>query len=166
MANLSIRFLSILFLVLLAGTPSWSQISENQEVWNTDLMSDSSEPAFYDGHYFEKQQSIAIVGVPRSAVNLKREAEIESTINGSKLKIRYCYERAGQINLAPNFSAIFYFEVNRNGHFENITADLLNTSGDLSGSLFECISSAIKSFHATSYPMRNTFRLLTSFKTK
>lgn len=121
---------------------------------------------YFNGNDFESIKSVQIVGVPRTPENVERERQIGEIVAQNARQFRYCFEKLLLGGPIPQVSPTFYFTVDEDGSFNNVTADLppQGENQEKALELISCSAKRISTFRAPSrWGAIRTFRFNMTF---
>ncbi len=119
---------------------------------------------YFSGQELEAPKVIQLIGAPRTPENIEREDHVGKIVELHENQLRYCFERV--LSQEPiGVSATFYFTVNTEGNFGDVTADLNAKDGSDPNVtvLMTCVSRQIQHFHAAKSGTETTFRFRVNF---
>jgi hypothetical protein len=119
--------------------------------------------SFYSEHGLEQAKPVQLVAAARSAENISREDHVSEIIGLNRNRLRFCFERA--LAKSPlSVDSTLYFSVTKEGVFENMTGDFSAKGLDENiRSLFDCVSSQLKTLRAAKGTSDLTFRFKLKF---
>ncbi len=111
----------------------------------------------FNGDYFDDLKILQMTGHLVENGDRAREEEVIGVVSSHQEKLDACYEKeTGRVQ------AIFYFSVDKEGRFRNVTADVFGSMN--SGRLISCIAEKIETFKASHYSAGDrVFRYIVSF---
>ena len=162
--NMIKRLLPWAFWTLLPLPPAWAQ---DPFAWPMQEKSPEKKfrAAYFNGNEFEQIKSVQMIGVDRTPDNIERENQVRVILSQNVRPLQFCYERALMKSPMPLVDVTFYFVVDSEGNFKNLTADVLTMSDSINADLLACSVARFQALEAPSWNGDRTFRYKARFKT-